>query len=447
MATTVRLVPSVLYNAATTTYLNISDESNALTNTDSTNFATIENVNASTSARYIYLRGFNFSSIPNDAIVTDWTVKIKGYYTDGYSTSMYLCNNTTTQSNATASAFGNSTVTREFAKGSLTWDSIKAMGSDFGIRVNCRRNSRNTTAYYYIYGAEISVTYTIPIARTITSTLSGSGTINPSGANTYYDDDTYTLVITPTNSSDEVSATKNGTDITSSLVYHSGGTESAVLGAYTLISGGFNGSGASYFQGLVGKGHTSTQTTTNYYSSSQNSTAVFQYKINLSVPSFATITRLYMMANGHCENASQSSEYMCVQLKSGNTALSSQYNFKSAGKSNTTQTIEATTLPTVAQLEDLVVECTLGYYGGAINGVTVYCEFTADPYYIYSYTVDADATIAVTIGGGGSTQTIYYKNNGSWTAVGTVYKKVSGSWVQQTDLSNVFDSQTNYVKG
>ena len=44
------------------------------------------------------------------------------------------------------------------------------------------RNSRNTTGYFYCYGVEIEVIYKVPDPRTITSVLSGNGTINPSGA-------------------------------------------------------------------------------------------------------------------------------------------------------------------------------------------------------------------------------------------------------------------------
>lgn len=38
-------------------------------------------------------------------------------------------------------------------------------------------------------------------------------------------------------------------------------------------------------------------------------------------------------------------------------------------------------------------------------------------------------------------------SGGGWTPATAVYKKVSGSWVLQSNLSNVFDSNTNYVKG
>lgn len=475
---TIRLVPST-YAVSNTSYLSVSDASNMYTNTDSTTYATITNTYASTSSRYLYLRGFNFDDIPSAAVISSFTVKIKGYEGGLATSTSYaprLANGTSAISNTTASEnFGTSTKTITIPTGALTWQQIANYDDDFTIMVYVRRNSRNTTGYFYCYGAEIEVTYTVPNPRTITSTLTGNGAISPSGANTYYDGDEYELTITPTNKADTVTVTNNNVDVTSQLVpvypsdapHGESTTVSAVLGTYSLVSGGFNGSGASYFQGLVGKGHTATQTTTNYYSSGSGTTAVFQYAISFSnIPSNAIVTSLYMIANGHCENASQSAEYMCVQLKSGSTNLSTQYNFKSHGTSNGNETITATTLPTRAQLDNLVVEMTLGYYGGAINGVTVYLEYalpTGDPdYYTYTYTVSGNSTIAVTIGSVTPTgDKIYRKINGSWVQaskeyvkvsgtwkeVQKVYKKVNGSWVQQTDISSMFDPDAIYVGG
>lgn len=67
---------------------------------------------------------------------------------------------------------------------------------------------------------------------------------------------------------------------------------------------------------------------------------------------------------------------------------------------------------------------------------------TSNNYYIYVY--GADLTIEYT--SGGVTQTLKIKSNGSWQDVSKVYKKENGSWVEQTDLSQVFDTNANYVK-
>lgn len=449
---TIRLVPSTYY-LSSSSYLSVSSADNMYENTDSTTYATVTNSRTSTTSYYIYLRGFNFDDIPSSAVVSSFTIKLKARQS-GVSTSdsykPYLANGTTAI-NGSCDVITTTATVHTFSGLSADWDDIVGYGSNFGIRINCRRASRNTTSYMYIYGAEIEVTYTVPNPRTITTTLSGDGTISPSGATTSYDGEEFELTITPTNTSDTVTATKNGTDITSDLVGHGAGTTvSTVLGEYHLVSGGFNGSGASYFQGIVGNGVDASQTTSNYYSSSSSTQAVFTYSLAFTnIPSSATIERVYCEVNGHAESTSQESEYMCVQLKSGSTELSEEINFKDVSTSNTTITLEADTIPTVTQLASMVLECTLGYYGGAINGATCYVVYSVGgvEYYTYTYIVDGDATIAVTIGGGGSTATMYFKNGSTWTAATAVYKKVSGSWVRQTDLSNVFSTGVNYRKG
>ena len=451
---TIRLVPSTYY-LSSSSYLSASNASNMYHNTDNTTYATVTNSRASTTSYYIYLRGFNFDDVPSAAVVSSITIKLKAYHSGGNTSTIYCYDDTTQISSAgSASALTTSATVKTFSNTTIDWDTLKSYGSDFGIRINCRRSSRNTTAYVYIYGAEIEVEYTVPTPRTITTTLTGSGTINPNGAQTYSDGDEYNLIITPTNQSDTVTATNNGIDITSQLVPpgSGSGTEEQVLGTYALTSGGFNGSGATYFSGLVGKGYNNaSQTTSNYYSSGNGTIAVFTYNMPIEVPIGATISECYVMVNGHAESTSQSSEYMCAQLYAGSTAISNELNFKSIGTSNSTQTIQATTLPTAAQCADLKLQCRLGYYGGAINGATVFVTYSySTDYYTYTYTVSGNATIAVTIGTpSGPTQKIFFKNNSAWVQYSKVYIKQNGTWVEQSpsNWSSVFDTTKNYVKG
>ena len=65
--------------------------------------------------------------------------------------------------------------------------------------------------------------------------------------------------------------------------------------------------------------------------------------------------------------------------------------------------------------------------------------------YIYELTsINAAHTIVVTCG---SSQHLYLKIDGSWREAVKVYKKVNGSWVEQTDITQVFQSGVNYIKG
>lgn len=443
---TIRLTPSTYY-LSNSSYLSVSNANNMYDDTDSTNYATIQNTRTSTSSYYIYLRGFNFDDVPSNAVVSDITIKLKAYHSGGNTSTIYCYDDTTQVSSAgSTTALTTSATTKTFTNTTIDWDALKGYGSDFGIRINCRRSSRNTTSYIYIYGAEIEVTYTIPTPRTVTTSLVGNGTIDPSGTQTMYDGDEYNLVVEPTNPSDTVTATKDGATIT--LTQHIGGetTEQNVLGEYTLVSGSFN-SGESWFEGRVGNGYDTDDTTTsNYYSSRSGTRVIFQYDVGFrDIPTNATITNLYMMVNGHAESTSNSNEFMCVQLKSKDLVFTEEYNFKNAGStSNSTQTISYTSLPTAYELYDLVVECTLGYYGGAINGVTVFVEYEVDGvYYTYSTTINGDMTIVVTIG---SQTKIYIKANGTWVEYTKGYKKVNGVWVEQ-DLNTLFNSTTNYIHG
>ena len=162
---TVKLIPSVC--SVSSSYLTVTDEENIFTNVSSTTYGTITNTQASTSYYYTYIKGFNIGDIPSNAEVSSFTVRIRGRASGAYNASLYLCHGTTTISNATATALPNSSTvtTRTLANGSLTWSDIVGYGSDFGIRINCRRNAKNTQAWWRVYGAEIEVTYTVPAAE------------------------------------------------------------------------------------------------------------------------------------------------------------------------------------------------------------------------------------------------------------------------------------------
>lgn len=160
---TATLIPSAY--SLSSEWLSLSNAENMYTSVSSTTYATMTNTNASTSYYYCYIKGFNIGDIPANAEVSSFTVKLRGRASGAYNSAMYLCHGTTTIANATATQIPNSTsaATRTFANGALSWSDIAGYGSDFGIRINCRRNAKNTQSYYYIYGAEIDVTYTVPV--------------------------------------------------------------------------------------------------------------------------------------------------------------------------------------------------------------------------------------------------------------------------------------------
>lgn len=449
---TMRLVPSA-YGVSNTSYISVSNASNMYHNTDNTTYATFYNSRTSTTTYYGYIRGFNFDDIPDAAVVSSFTIKIKGYESGtvtstGTSYAICLVNGTTAITDTYATTqFGTSTKTITVPDGSMSWADLKNYDSNLGIRICIRRSNRNTAAYVYVYGAEIEVTYTVPDPAVITSTLSGNGTISPSGVTNTYKDTEYTLTITPTNKSESVTVTNNGVDVTSNIVAHGSEQDATVTPSDVTTSGIQSGSSyAEYAVGHSAESPSSSGTSSNMYASS-NSTGYAAYSFDFSsIPSNATIENIEVRCYGHRESSTISSTYVsqCV-LYNGDTAISEEVDFPST--SNSTITLTPTTMPTRAQLDNVVVRHYVGYYGGLVLGISfvvTYSTGSGVDHYTYTFTVTGDTTVAVTIGST-TKDTVYFKVNGNWVEVETFYVKVNGVWTE-SNAKDIMSTTANYVK-
>lgn len=373
-------------------YASVSNITNGYAESSNTSYATINLTTGSGATTYIYFT-FDFSSIPAGATINSVSCSAKAYINTTNSSrittrQIQLYSGTTAK--GSASTVSNSTYAFNMTAGTWTRDELQ----NARIRLYGVRGTSNTTSGYYFrfYGATFTVDYSVEgTAYTIGATSNVTGTtVDPASQEVMEGENATVAIYTPL--VDDIVVTDNDIDVTDQLIQHevsTGGTKNTVLGTYDLVSGSFNGSGASYFSGLVGAGVDHTKTTSNYYSGGSGTIAVFTYDLEFEdIPSNATVTELYCEVNGHAESTSNSSEYMCVQLISGNIDISEEINFKSIGTSNTTVTLTATTLPTITQLANLKLQCRLGYYGGAINGATCYITYTvpssgSDYYYTY----------------------------------------------------------------
>lgn len=448
---TIRLIPST-YAVSSTTYLSVSNAANMYHNTDNTTYATITNTNASTSSRYLYIRGFNFNDIPSEAEITDFTVKIKGYESGLSTSTSYaprLANGTSALSNTTASSsFSTSVKTITIPTGALTWQQIVNYGSNFTIMVYVRRNNKNTTGYFYCYGAEIEVTYTIPDPRTITTTLNGNGTINPSGSTIAYDGDEFELTITPAIKSDTVTAIQDGVDITSELIGHGGSSETISKTATSYTTGGSISSGSSYLSYPVGYTAENPHTYSSNVYASSGSTGYAIYSFDFSdIPSNAVIDEVEVKCSGHRESSTDDSSHITNLDLYTNTTLKVESKFTST--STQTITIDGGTW-TRAELQEAKLRFTVGYYGGQLYGITwkvIYSIPNIDgpDYYTYTYVVNGNSNIIITIGNSTQPQ-IHIKKNGVWTQYSKVFLKINDTWVEQdsSTWSTLFNINANY---
>lgn len=435
---TIRLVPST--HSVSSSYLTVSSASNMYTNTDSNTEATVTNTRSSTSSYYLYLKGFNFSAIPSDAVVDSFTVKVKAYENGGSTGTSYvpyLCNDTTTLSGCTTTAINTTTSVHTFTC-NLDFDTIKGYGSNFSIRINCRRASRNTQAVFHIYGAEIEVNYTLPVYHSVTITNSTSATVTASDTNPLEGTD----VEIRANTISGLTIKDNGVDVTSQFTQRQATAES-----YEVVNVG------SYGFDL--------NSSTGYYVSNNKgvSKTASVCRVDFYVPVSATITFTYINyaeqgydfgVFGNIDVALSNNYYSAGS--SGATITDSSYKRACNTSSYNTSSSQTLTYSMSAGDHSIWVKYSKDDASNANNdtlqfkvSITLDEPFTPSTYYGYDINnISADHVIVVT--GGGDTSKLYVKINGTWREA-TPYKKVNGTWVLQTNLSTVFDSTKKYIKG
>lgn len=440
MSTTVRLVPST-YAVSNSSYVSVTNPSNAYTNTDSTTYATCTSSRASTTTYYVYFRGFNFSTVPSDAVVESITVKVKGYESSLSTSTNYvprLCNGTSAISNTSPSTnFGTSSKTITIPTGSLTWDSITGYGSNFGVRVSVRRSNSNTQGYLYVQGIEIEVTYSVPVYHDVSVTNSTGSTVTPTGTTSVLEGDDFTVKCYQ---SAKPTCTDNNVDVTSQLVQ---GTEAAYTVDYeTRGTYGFALNNSGYYES-ANKGV-------------DKSCAVC--RVSFDLPVSATVTFSYINyaeatydfgVFGDIDVALSTSYYPAGS--GGATISETSYHKACNTSSDNTSSVQTTSYSMSAGEHFIDVKYSKDDGTGSNNDTLQFqvavelSEQTGGQTY-WSYTVTnvvADHTIVFSTA---ASDALYVKLNGTWTQVARAYVKTNGSWVQ-TAVNNVFQSGTNYVKG
>lgn len=413
------------------------------TNTDSTTYATITNTYNSTSSRYLYLRGFDFDSIPDGAEINSFTVKIKGYESGLSTSTSYaprLANGTSTLSNTTASSnFGTSTKTITIPTGALTWQQIINYGSNFTIMVYVRRSNKNTTGYFYCYGAEIEVSYTLPIQHNITTSTT-IGTISPSGTTSVQEGEEFTLTINASNPK----VTDNGVDVTSQLERKASGTDTFI--PYDNDNSGFSITNIANAYSDIND--------SSYADCSLSARVTGDLYLELGpidIPASATITSVSCQASLQISrNGSSSGMTASCQMYSGSTAKGSSTTLVTSATdvARTTYDLSVGTW-TASELQNARFFITM--YNGAsstvrhiyVYGVNLTVTYTVSGE-VYTYTISnvtGDHVIVVSPG-----IAIFVKNNGTWTEYSKVYKKVNGVWIEQSasTWSSIFDTDTHY---
>ena len=439
---TMRLVPST-YSVSNSSYVSVTNPSNMYTNVDSTTYASIRNSRNSTSnTYYCYIRGFNFSSVPSNAVVTGFTIKIRAYESYMSTSSSYrmsLYNNTTAISNTTVtSSLSTTATTFTFPiPSTLTWETLKGYGSNFGIRVPLRRSSTSSNSYVYVYGAEIEVTYTIPVYHSVTINNSSTATVTASDSNPLEGTDVEIRASSIAN----ITIKDNGVDVTNQFVQRSETAE-------------------SYSVNNVGSYGFTLNSSTGYYVSNNKGVdkSASVARIDFHVPVAATITFTYI---NYAEQGYDFGVFGNIDVSLTNNyypagssgATISETSYKLACNTSTYNSSSAKTLTYDMSAGDhsIWVKYSKDDASASNNdtlqfkvAITLDEPFTPGAYWGYDINdISADHVIVVTAAGGPK---LYVKQNGSWVEIKSAYRKVNGTWTA-IPLDEAFSSGVNYIRG
>ena len=439
--------------------------------------ARITHTTSGTSSYYLYLKGFNFSSIPSNAQVSSITIRVKGYESSlststSYAPRLYYNSSgttwsTVTNASAASSNFGTSTSTITVPY-TGDWATLKNYGSSLGIRLVIRRSNRNNQGYLYIYGAEIEVTYT---AETVHVT---GVTLNKSTAS-IEEEGTETLVATvaPSNATDQsvtwssgntsvatvdsngtVTGVSTGTAVITATTTDGGYTASCtvtvtepvmveyvladtlVAGEEYLIANGNSGSVYVISTESAGSGSlkgVAATVSNGKITISQSKAAKTAFTCDLEDSGNSDSTRL---KNGDQYLYTDSSSRLRMFTLTS-SANGKHWHYKADGKNLLWFFKDGTD-----NLGYTDTSQTYKYYLSVSNG-------NFSDLYVSTTSLENTSTPAMYIFKKSSGETgpdLYVKENGSWVQVARAYKKVSGSW-QQVDLDEAFESGVNYVKG
>ena len=183
---------------------------------------------------------FGAMSIPSDATISAVSCTARGYLNNssrGTAGFQLLANNTakgseTTFTNTSASAITLTNVD--------TWN-VSELTNTVKLRLRGTRTSNNQTFYVRLYGATLGVDYLIPKTQyeVNVSNTSSLATISPDTTIWVNSGETQDFYLIGIQDKNDVVLKDNGTDVTNSLVYHEGGTNTASVDAVAGASYGF----------------------------------------------------------------------------------------------------------------------------------------------------------------------------------------------------------------
>ena len=443
--TVVKLLAST-YGTSNTSVVQVTNPGNMYTDVSSTTYTTITTNQSNTTTYYCYLRGFDFSGIPSDAIINSYKIRVRGYVrslSTGTSYAPKLCNNTSGLSGTEGDSFGTTNKTIELNTANVSFNTLRNYGADLGIMLTVKRSNKNTSGLMYIYGAEIEVDYTENVQFNVTVQNSSSLEVSPTGSQSLLTGSNFTLKI-DAGSLDEFTITDNGNDVSSLLSFYSSGTYERTVHLNSLDTVATNTevtNSANAYTDITDESYAQI-----WMGSRTSASAVFNFNtedfpVDGIVNSISCIVRNRTGTNGNITTKT-------MQLYSGTTPKGSVSQIPTSDQ-NTTMDVGSWTMAELREAKLRIngyVNSTTRYYS-SLRGANLTVNYE-NPHSFFTYELEGlNGDHTIIIQGTSGTLQLKLKVNGSWILIQKAYKKAGNSWVEQSNLATLFTSDNIYVKG
>ena len=469
---TIRLVPSS-YSRSSTSRVTVTSPTNMYYNTDHTDsYCSIRGRNSSSYTYYAFISGFNFDDIPSNATVSSFTVKIRCYRNSYQGTgntyrlrlASSASNNSVISGTTMSSDIGTTVDTYTIPTGSLTWSTLSGYGSNFCIEVPLHATS-NQYPYVYVYGAEIEVTYS---TETVHPT---SVSVSPTTASIEVDSTVQlTEIVLPANATDK-SVTWSSSNTSVATVNSSGLVTGVSAGNATITVTTVDGSKTATCAITVTPVVLTDYVQTNslevgksYLIVNGNTGSVYMLS-NESGGSRQLKGIQTTISNGKISISSSVAAkclFNCIQYTTGNSITTT---LESDGKYLYTDNSTGLRFESTSSLNRFWHYNNTKFWQFKSTSSDGYTDTSSEyKYYLsvsngnftdnhVSTTSIEDSTLPVIYlfreDDGSVEDTLFFKSGSTaWTTITKAWVKTGAStWTQQSSISNVFNSNTNYIKG
>lgn len=428
------------YNFTVSTTNSTYKISNAYTNADSTTYGRLtlasNRSSARTSTMYLEFDKSALESIPSSATIGTITANVRyavNNTTYVSAVSLQLAADTTLKGSAVTTRSTTSSTSGgtkySMTPGSWTMSELQ----NLRMYISATHNTSTSSGYIYLYGADVTINYTLPASYTVTASSSASGvTVEPASQSVYQGESASVTL----NKNTRIIVKDNNVDVTSQLVATPlSGTIDVIPNA--CVESTF-ATDSSYPTSNGLHGTTDTNNYARFKLTSTTQYAIYSFDTS-AIPSGATILSVACNVKGYISSTSSNITTKSARLYAGDTAKGS------ATTIPTTNSTWAITDPgsswTYSEIQNVRVRFD-GYYANTQNyyyyfyGADLTVTYESDQV-VYVYTisnVSGNHTITVVSDGSGPPYTIYVKNNNSWVEAEAVYVKQNGSWVEASDI-------------